>query len=120
MWKCTAGQQREKEATVHIVMWKFDVMEGKNRQDLLDTINGAAPDFQGVPGLIRKYYGIAPDLKSVVEIYLWKSRAYADKFFNADWDGETSRRWESAPMMRQDFDAPMVVESEQKRLVSEA
>lgn len=105
---------------MHIVMWKLNVMEGKNRQDLLDAIKGSAPDCVNVPGLIRMYYGIAPDLKSVVEIYLWKSKAYADKFFDSDWDGETSRRWESAPMTRQDYEAPMVVESEQKRLVAEA
>lgn len=105
---------------MHIVMWKFDVMEGKNRQDLLDAIKGSAPDYQNVPGLIRKYYGMAADLRSVVEIYLWKSKAQADKFFDSDWDGETSRRWESAPMTRMDYEAPVVVETEQKRLVTEA
>jgi hypothetical protein len=56
----------------------------------------------------------------VVEIYLWKSKAQADKFFDSDWDGETSRRWESAPMTRLDYEAPVVVETEQKRLVTEA
>ncbi len=105
---------------MHIVIWKFGVMEGKNRQDLLDAIKGSAPDYQNVSGLVRKYYGMATDLKSVVEIYLWKSKADADKFFDAEWDGEASRRWESAPMTRQDFEAPMVVETEQKRLVADA
>ena len=104
---------------MHIVMWKFEVMEGKNRQDLLVPIRGSAPDFQGVPGLIRMYYGIAPDVKSVVEIYLWKSKADADKFFDLDWDGETARRWESARMTSQDFEVPVVVESEQNRIVSD-
>lgn len=105
---------------MHIVTWKYDVMEGKNRHDLIDEIKGSAPDYQGVPGLIRKYYGIAPDCKSVVEFYLWKSRADADRFFNIDWEGETSRRWESALMTRQDFEVPLVVESEQKRLITHA
>jgi hypothetical protein len=105
---------------MHIVTWKYDVMEGKNRQDLLDSIAGDARDYQGVPGLIRLYYGIAPDLKSVVEIFLWKSKAAADGFFTREWDGETSRRWESAAMTRSDYDAPMVVESEQGRLVTES
>jgi len=40
--------------------------------------------------------------------------------FNLDWDSRTSQRWESALMTRQDFEAPMVVESEQKRLVTDA
>jgi len=105
---------------VHIVIWKFDVMEGKNRQDLLTVMHGAAPDFQGVPGLVRKHYCIAPDCRSVLEIYLWQSKAAADKFFDHAWDAETSRRWESARMTRQDFEAPVVVESAQNRVVSDA
>ena len=103
---------------MHIVMWKFDVMEGKNRQDLLDAIKGSAPDYQNVPGLIRKYYGMASDLKSVVEIYLWKSKADADKFFNLDWDSRTSQRWESALMTRQDFESPVVVDCDKNQLVT--
>ena len=104
---------------MHIVMWKFDVMEGKSHQDLLDAIKGSAPDYQDVPGLIRKYYGMAPDLRSVVEIYLWQSKAQADKFFDSEWDGETSRRWESAPMTRLDYEAPLIVETAQKRVVTD-
>ncbi len=103
---------------MHIVIWTFEVMEGKNRNDLMIPIEGSAADYQDVPELIRCYYGLAPELKPGVEIYLWKSEADADKFFDSDWDGETSRRWESAPMTRQDFDAPVVVETAEKRMVT--
>jgi hypothetical protein len=105
---------------MHAVMWTYNVMEGKNRQALVDTIKADAPAYVGVPDLIRMYYGISSDLKSVVEIYLWKSKSAADKFYDWEWDGATSRRWESALMTRQDFEVPMVVESEQNRLVTEA
>lgn len=105
---------------MHIVIWKFEVMEGKNRQDLFAVMRGSAPDFQGVPGLISKCYGIAADCKSVREIYLWQSKAAADKFFDHEWDAETSRRWESARMTREDFDAPVMVESERNRVVIDA
>lgn len=95
---------------MHIVIWKFEVMEGKSHQDLAEAVAADSRDYGGVLGLVRLYYGIAPDLKSVIEIYLWQSKAAADRFFNADWDGEVSRRWESARMTRQDFEAPAVVE----------
>jgi hypothetical protein len=55
-----------------------------------------------------------------MHIVMWKSKAQADNFFDSDWDGETSRRWESAPMTRFDYEAPVVVETGQKRLVTEA
>jgi hypothetical protein len=104
---------------MHIVTWKYDVMEGKNRQDLLYTVNASASDYLNVPGLIRKYYGISPDCRSVVEFYLWKSKADADKFFNLEWDSKTSQRWESALMTRQDFEAPVVVDCEKNKLITE-
>jgi hypothetical protein len=103
---------------MHIVTWKYDVMEGKSRKDLLEAAKADAEDYLGVPGLIRKTYGISPDCRSVLELYLWKTKADADKFFDREWDGAAGRRWESAPMTRQDYDAPVVVESEQKRLIS--
>ena len=95
---------------MHIVIWKYEVMEGKSRQDLLDSIQADAPAYRSVPGLVRMDYGFAPDLKSVVQIFLWKSTAEADRFFDAEWDGATSRRWESARMTRQDYVAPLAVE----------
>lgn len=103
---------------MYIVTWTYKVMEGKSRQDLSDAANADASDYFGVPGLIRKSYGIAPDLKTVVEFYLWKSKADADRFFDREWDGAAGRRWESAPMTRQDFETPVIVESAEKRLVT--
>jgi hypothetical protein len=103
---------------MHIVTWKYDVMEGKSRSDLLDAAKSDAEDYLGVPGLIRKTYAISPDCRTVLEFYLWKTRAEADKFFDREWDGAASRRWESAPMTRQDYEAPVIVESEQKRLIT--
>ena len=97
---------------MHVVIWKYQVMEGKNRQDLLDAINGSVPDYENVPGLVRKYSGISPDCRSVAEIYLWTSKTIADKFFSPEWDGETSRRWESARMIREDYEVPVIVENE--------
>ena len=96
---------------MHIVIWTFEVMEGKSHRDLAEAVASDSCDYAKVAGLVRLYYGIAPDLKSVVEIYLWDSKAAADRFFDSEWDGAVSRRWESARMTRRDFEAPAVVES---------
>ena len=60
--------------------------------------------------MIRTYIGVAVDGKSVVEVYLWRSKTDADKFFNHDWETEVSRRWQAAPMKRQDWETSLVVE----------
>jgi len=38
---------------MHIVIWKYDVMEGKSRQDLLESVHADAPDYRKVSGLVR-------------------------------------------------------------------
>jgi hypothetical protein len=95
---------------MHLVMWTFDVMEGKNRKDLVDVMQGSSADERDAPGLVRKLCCIADDERSVVELYVWRSRADADAFFDGEWDGETSRRWESARMTRRDYDVPVALE----------
>jgi hypothetical protein len=55
-------------------------------------------------------YGFAPDLKSVIQVYLWQSKSAADRYFDPEWDGATSRRWESARMIREDYEAPLTIE----------
>jgi hypothetical protein len=46
---------------MHTVMWTFKVAAGTSKAQLIETINATAHTYEGIPGLIRKYYGIAPD-----------------------------------------------------------
>jgi hypothetical protein len=69
--------------------------------------------------LIRKYYGISEDGRSIVGIYLWDSKVAADRLYTADWVAMVTKRW-GAPPLRQDWSTPMVVESAEKRLVEAA
>ena len=101
----------DKENLMHTVMWTINVNEGTSRQDMLYGINASAPDYKKGVGLVRTYFGISPNGKSVMEICLWDSKAAADKFYSREWETEVSRRWQAAPMQRQDWDTPVVVES---------
>ena len=95
---------------MHSVVWTINVNEGTSKQDILYGIQASGPDYKDIPGLIRIYFGIAEDGKSVVEIYLWQSKSDADRFFNDEWEIEVYRRWQAAPMRRQDFETPLVVD----------
>jgi hypothetical protein len=46
----------------------------------------------------------------VVEIYLWASKAEADRFFDHVWETAALRRWQAAPMRRQDVETLLVLE----------
>lgn len=102
---------------MHTFMWTFKVPAGTSKAQLPDTIAATAHTYEGVPGLIRKYYGITPDGGSLVGIYLWESAAAASAFHSADWVAMATRRW-AAPPQRQEWETPMVVESAERRLVA--
>ena len=95
---------------MHTVVWTIDVNEGTSKQDILQGIEASGRDYEGIPGLIRTYFGTATDGTSVVEIYLWQSKVDAEAFFTHEWETEMARRWRSAPMRRQDWETPLVVE----------
>ena len=65
---------------------------------LRQTIKATAHTYQGIPGLIRKYYGIRDDGKSLVGIYLWESKAAAERMTSAI-PATSSRREPSASAM---------------------
>ena len=102
---------------MHTVMWTFKVPAGTSKTQLVGTINATAHTYEGIPGLIRKYYGIAPDGASLVGIYLWDSKTAADAFYTPDWVATVTKRW-AAPPLRQDWETPMVVGSAERRLVA--
>lgn len=102
---------------MHTLMWTFKVPAGTSKTQLIETIAATAHAYEGVPGLIRKYYGITPNGAALVGIYLWESAAAAASFHTADWVAMATERW-AAPPQRQEWETPMVVESAERRLVA--
>ena len=78
---------------MHTVMWTFKVPAGTSKAQLIETMNSTAHTYEGIPGLIRKYYGIAPDGGTIVGIYLWENQAAANAFYTADWVAMVTKRW---------------------------
>ncbi len=104
---------------MHTVMWTFKMPSGTSRAQIVATIRATAHTYEGIPGLIRKYYGITPNADGLVGIYLWENRAAADAFYTADWIAAMTKRW-AIPPQRQDWETPMVVESAERRLIAAA
>jgi hypothetical protein len=109
------ARRRGKESAMHTVMWTFRVPAGTSREALRETIARTAHTYLNIPGLVRKYYGIAEDGQSIVGIYLWRSREQAHAFYTPDWVRLVTERWGAVPL-RAEWETPMVVESEAGRL----
>jgi len=99
------------------VMWTFKVPAGVSRADIIERINATAHTYLGVPGLIRKYYVLAEDGKTMSGIYLWKSREMADAFYTPAWVALVTERW-GGSAVRTSWDTPMVVNGRENGLES--
>jgi hypothetical protein len=83
------------------------------KKKMLDT----APKYEGLDGLIRKYYVLTEDNKQGGGIYLWESRAKAEAWYNADWMKYMTEAWGQEPLLEY-LDCPIVVDNETNNTTS--
>jgi hypothetical protein len=95
---------------MHCVTWTYAVPPRLGEAEIRELFDSVAGNYLDVPGLIRKYFGFSEDAKSVVGIYLWRSRADADRLYSPEWMAGVSERWGAAPE-RQDWVVPVVADT---------
>jgi hypothetical protein len=94
---------------MHTVTWTIRPNEGTSRQDIEYELEASKADYANAPGLQRLMLGVSADSKSVVEISVWESKPTADMFFSKAWETKLSRRWQAAPLKRDDWDTPCAI-----------
>ena len=85
------------------------------RRIFLSTV----PKYQGVPGLVRKYYVLSQDGSSVGGIYLWNSRAEADAMYTESWRAFVREKYGTDPSLTY-LDSPVVVDNLTHEILSDA
>jgi hypothetical protein len=75
-----------------------------------DIFLSTAPKYQGMPGLIRKYYFLAPEGDRAGGIYLWQSREAAERLYNEEWKAFVLGKYGSAPTLTY-LETPVVVDN---------
>ena len=95
---------------MYTVIWTIKPNEGTSRQDIEYELNASKADYAGAQGLLRAVFSVSSDQKCVIEISLWASKAVADAFFSRVWETSLSRRWQAAPMTREDWETLCTVE----------
>ncbi|MGD9739362.1 MAG: hypothetical protein AB7O56_00840 [Bauldia sp.] len=96
---------------MHCVIWTYRLLPDMTKERADQLFIAVAERYFRVPGLMRKYFGFAEDGRSVVGVYLWRSRAEADAFFSPDWLAGVTTRWGAAPE-RADWTIPQYVDAE--------
>ena len=104
---------------MYCVSWTYQMPPGYSAEQINDLFAKTAHIYIGVPGLVRKYFGHSDDLRSVVGIYLWESKAHADAFYSPEWTAGVKSRWGSMPA-KAEWVVPQVVESAERRVITDA
>ena len=69
-----------------------------------------APRYRDVPGLVRKYYHLSGDGRLCGAVYLWQSRADAEKLYTEEWKRFVSSQYDAQPSVLF-FDCPVIVDN---------
>jgi hypothetical protein len=77
--------------------------------DAAELFKDSAPKYRGLAGLVRKYYlynesGIGGG------VYLWESRAAAERVYTAEWKKMIADRYGTEPEISY-YDTPVVVDN---------
>ena len=73
-----------------------------------ELFKGSAPKYQNLPGLVRKYFLFGNGQGGGV--YLWKSRADAEKLYTAEWRAMIAKRYGAEPEIML-YESPVIVEN---------
>jgi hypothetical protein len=78
------------------------------------TFQVAVPMFQSVAGLLTKYFYVSEDGRRAGGVYVWASRADADRLYNGEWRAFVEKKFGSPPTI--DFlDSPVMVDNRDRK-----
>jgi Putative mono-oxygenase ydhR len=61
------------------------------------AFESTAPKYQGLRGLVRKYYLRSEDGRRAGGVYLWETRAAAEAVYNGEWKARVKQLYGSEP-----------------------
>jgi hypothetical protein len=82
------------------------------------TFLSTAPKYQGMPGLIRKYYYLSEDGAKAGGIYLWSSRQDADRVYTEAWKDFVRGKYGTEPRLTF-LECPVVVDNLSNEIISQ-
>ncbi|RLA47147.1 MAG: monooxygenase [Gammaproteobacteria bacterium] len=91
-----------------------------DKNDFINKMAATTAKYEGLKGLVRKYYMLNESGDRASGLYLWESRADAEAWYNDDWQNYMREAWGEAAQIDY-FDCLIVVDNELvKTTVTEA
>ena len=93
-----------------VTITTFQLAKPATLAEITKTFQSTAPKYQGVPGLIRKNYFLSEDGRRAGGIYLWESRADAERMYTAEWTKFVTEKYGTPPKVEY-LHAPVTVDN---------
>lgn len=86
----------------------FQLPQATTLEEAAKTFQSTAPKYQGLPGLLRKNYWLSEDGRRAGGIYVWASRADADRVYTEEWRAFVASKYGSPPTIEYLYSPVMV------------
>jgi len=88
----------------------FRLQQPSTLDEMTKVFQATAPKYQGMQGLLRKNYWMSEDGTRAGGIYVWASRADADRVYTPDWKQFVEGKYGSPPEI-QYLHSPVMVDN---------
>ena len=88
----------------------FQLPKPMTLPEITKTFQATAPMYQGMAGLLRKNYWMSEDGRRAGGVYVWNSRADADRIYTPEWRKLVESKYGSAPSVEY-LHSPVMVDN---------
>ena len=88
----------------------FQLPKPATLAEITKTFQATAPKYQGIPGLLRKNYWMSEDGNRAGGIYVWESRAAADRVYTPEWSKFVESKYGTPPQIEY-LHSPVMVDN---------
>src|SRR4029077_17906429 len=89
--------QPHQEVIMLVAVVSFQMPKATTPEDMSGPFKAAVPMFQKVPGLLQKYFYVSDDGRRAGGIYVWASRADADRLYGGEWRAMVEAKFGGPP-----------------------
>jgi hypothetical protein len=88
----------------------FSLPQPTTLAEITKTFQATAPKYRGIPGLLRKNYFVSEDGARAGGIYVWESRADAERVYTAEWRAFVEGKYGTPPTIEY-LNSPVMVDN---------
>jgi hypothetical protein len=104
------ASQRVEDLPMITAIVRFKLPATLDAAGVAKLFQASAPKYQGLPGLVRKYYLFDAESRTGGGCYLWESREAAERVYNAEWRKMITERYGAPPEISY-FETPVIVDN---------